>query len=211
MTGDVLSRSDLRDGVCSGVHDRESIGKTTARLFEFGRRALTDSDDFPELDSSLLESLNTIKLKFDWGRSGRLSRAKFRSDQELEVGPIHEKVAKKGHSDSAKLGKTITTLPVLKGYSFTACEEIDSVTFVFRYAPNDWLQAQGIIQLSPRPEFQGAQKRAHSTPDVIDVDELETDDEIQIIKHMVPAPITSNKKQRISGREDTTKPKKEEN
>ncbi|CAE6423105.1 unnamed protein product [Rhizoctonia solani] len=214
MTGNVLSRSDLRNGVCTGVHDRESTGTTTARLYEFGKRTLTDSDDCPELDSSLVESLNTIKLKFEWGRSGKSSRAKFNSPQELEVGPIHEKVAKKGHSDAAKLGKTITTIPVLKGCSFTVYEEIDPITFVFRYAPSDWLQAQGIIQLSPRPEPQGArgaQKRAHSTPDVIDVDELETDDEIQIIKHMIPAPTTSNKKQRTSGQEDTTNPKKEEN
>jgi hypothetical protein len=49
------------------------------------------------------------------------------------------------------------------------------------------LRARDIIPHVPEPETYGGLKRERSaTPEIVDVDQLETDDdEIQIIKHMV--------------------------
>ncbi|CAE6490557.1 unnamed protein product [Rhizoctonia solani] len=238
MSGDVAPKRVFK-AAYTASHFRQLTGRSTARLYEFGTRALTDSDGFAEPDESILGNLNTVKLIFEWGHKGsdacagpdesilgnlntvklifewghkgRLSAATF--DAPEEVGPIHEKVAKKGHSSAVKLGKTVSVSAVSKGYGFIRDEEIPQVTFVFRYAPQDWLQAEGIILRSTEPGFQEGscvKKRALSTLDVIDVDELESDDEIQIIKHMVPAPTASNKKQRASKQEDIARPKKEE-
>ncbi|CAE6472687.1 unnamed protein product [Rhizoctonia solani] len=210
MSGDVAPKRVFK-AAYTASHFRQLTGRSTARLYEFGTRALTDSDGFAEPDESILGNLNTVKLIFEWGHKGRLSAATF--DAPEEVGPIHEKVAKKGHSSAVMLGKTVSVSAVSKGYGFIRDEEIPQVTFVFRYAPQDWLQAEGIILRSTEPGFQEGscvKKRALSTLDVIDVDELESDDEIQIIKHMVPAPTASNKKQRASKQEDIARPKKEE-
>ncbi|KAG8688389.1 hypothetical protein FRC11_005502 [Ceratobasidium sp. 423] len=210
MTGTIWSKEDLIKG-CSGTHDMQYTGTSTARLYEFGKRTLTDRDDCPKPDQSLLKDLNTIKLIFDWGREGKPKPPRSFYDPR-ELGPIHEKAAKKGHSGAAKLGKTITVRPNSSTIPFTGSENIKPVTFVFCYAPEDWLQARDIIPRSPEPESQRPQKRARSTtPDVVDVDELETDDdEIQIVKHMIPAPATGNKRKRTEGRENAPRPKKEE-
>ena len=80
----------------------------------------------------LLENLNTIKLVFEWGRIGEKIQPKFNAPQ--EIGPIHEKAIKKGHSGAVRLGNTIST-PIVSGrFDFTTYEEIKPIKFVFRYA-----------------------------------------------------------------------------
>ncbi|CAE6430830.1 hypothetical protein ACGC1H_001255 [Rhizoctonia solani] len=182
---------------------KHQTGTSTARLYEFGTRALTDSEDAAKPDQSILKSLNTIKLVFEWGRR----RESFKASQfevPPETGPIHEKAAKKSHSGAVKLGKTIN-VATSNTVFFTTYMKVKPITFLFCYAPEGWLRARDIIPRNPElePESKGTQdtlKRERSvTPDVIDIDELETDDdEIQIIKHMIPAPVATNKRRRVS-------------
>ncbi|KAJ1310814.1 hypothetical protein OPQ81_009334 [Rhizoctonia solani] len=86
---------------------------------------------------------------------------------------------------------------------------------MFCYAPEDWLRAREIIPRSPEPEFRDdkrtMKRERTTTPDIIDIDDLETDDdEIQIVKHMIPAPVPPNKRQRTLGQTGTNGTKKEE-
>ncbi|CUA73665.1 hypothetical protein RSOLAG22IIIB_01194 [Rhizoctonia solani] len=192
-------------------HYEQPIGTTTARLYEFGKRTLTDSNDYAKPDESIIKNLNTIKLKFTWGNTGKLVPYVCSAPQEIEL--IHEKAAKKGHSGAAKLGKTIT-IPTPASVDFAPDKAIKPITFVFNYAPEDWLRARDIIPGGPETisqDNQGILKRERSTtPEIIDIDDLETDDdEIQIIKHMIPAPAPNNKRQRVE-RRDEARPKKEE-
>ncbi|KAL5640713.1 hypothetical protein ACGC1H_001257 [Rhizoctonia solani] len=214
MTGAVRRKERLFEGY-STKHSKEHTGGFTARLYEFGNRTLTD-DDCSKPPQSLLENLNTIRLTFKWGHHEGTSLQPiktFHVPHELE--PIHEKAAKKGHPGAAKLGKTVAISTISNSVRFVESKSIKSVSFVFRYAPLAWLQARDIIPRSPESEPQRTHitlKRERSiTQDIIDVDELETDDdEIQIIKHMIPAPIISNKRQRASGSGSVLKTKSEE-
>ncbi|KAG8688390.1 hypothetical protein FRC11_005503 [Ceratobasidium sp. 423] len=197
----------------SGQHFRQRTGASAARLYEFGRRALTDSDDCGQLDQSLLNSLNTVKLVVDRGRRGTSApRKTFHVPQ--EIGAVNEKAVKKGHSGAAKLGTTIS-VSTSSGIGFAPSKETKPITFVFCYAPEDWLRARDIVPRGPGADSQGDRstlKRERSvTPDIIDIDDLETDDEgIHIVKHMVPAPANNNKKQRTRGQADSTRLKTEE-
>ncbi|KEP54986.1 hypothetical protein V565_009760 [Rhizoctonia solani 123E] len=216
MTGMVRPKERLFEGY-STKHSKERTGSFTARLYEFGNRTLTDDDDCLKPPQSLLENLNTIKLTFEWGhREGTSLQPRKTFHVPHELGPIHEKAAKKGHSGAAKLGKTVTTSTISNDVRFVEFKGIKPVSFVFRYAPEGThsMRARGIIPRSPEPEPQGTHivlKRERSiTPNILDVDELETDDdEIQIVKHMVPAPAISNKRQRTSGSGSAVKIKNE--
>ncbi|KDN34303.1 hypothetical protein RSAG8_12597, partial [Rhizoctonia solani AG-8 WAC10335] len=193
---------------------RHRIGNASARLYEFGTRMFTDRDDVAKPDQTVLKSLNTIKLVFEWGHRGNISEIWDGFHDHREIGPIHEKAAKKGHSGAAKLGKTIN-LTTSSTVHFATHKHIKPVTFIFCYAPEDWLRARDIVPRSPEPEPQearGTQKRERSaTPSVVDIDELETDDdEIQIVKHMIPASVTNNKRQRTEKRGSIPRPKNEE-
>ncbi|KAL5640714.1 hypothetical protein ACGC1H_001258 [Rhizoctonia solani] len=213
MSGLATPETRLFEGY-SYQHYRQLTGNSTARLYEFGKRTLTDSDDCAKLDESILKDLNTIKLKLSWGHQGE--SVPYAHSAPQEIGTIHEKAAKKGHSGAAKLGKVISVPTVSTTVGFTPAETIALVTFVFNYAPEGWLRARDIIPRdSQEPESQDNRrnilKRERSTtPDIIDIDDLETDDdEIQIIKHMVPASVANNKRQRVD-RRDAAKPKNEE-
>ncbi|CAE6526094.1 unnamed protein product [Rhizoctonia solani] len=211
LTGSVLYQKNIAKREV-GQLSKEPIGTSTAQLYEFGRRVLTDKDNGIKLDSSRAKRLNTIQVGFVWGRGGD-SRSKTRFEMHEDIGPIHEKTAKKGHAGAAKLGKTV---PIDKATrcNFYPNKTIKKVKFVFCYAPEDWLRAREIIMDTPEPDSQNSQrtqKRACSnTSETVDVDELDTDDdEIQFIKHLIPVPI-ANKKQRTTTRERTVQPKVED-
>ncbi|KAL5640710.1 hypothetical protein ACGC1H_001254 [Rhizoctonia solani] len=187
LTGGVLYRKNIVRGEI-GQLSKESTGTSSARLYEFGRRVLTDKDAGIKLDSFKAKRLNTIQVDLAWGRGGD-SKSKKRFDEYEDIGPIHEKTAKKGHAGAAKLGKTVS-IDRATHCSFYPNKTIKQVTFVFCYAPEDWLRAREIIVDTPEPDSQnscGTQKRPRSkTPEAVDVDELDTDDdEIQFIKHLV--------------------------
>ncbi|CAE6346321.1 unnamed protein product [Rhizoctonia solani] len=211
LTGGVLYRKDIvRGGI--GQLSKESTGISSARLYEFGRRVLTDKDAGIKLDSSKARCLNTIQVDFAWGRGGD-SKLKKRFDEYVDISPIHEKSAKKGHTGAAKLGKTVS-IDKATHCGFYPNKSIKQATFVFCYAPEDWLRAREIIMDTPKPNprnSRGTQKRPRSkTPEAVNVDELDTDDdEIQLIKHLVPVPVAS-KRQRTATQEQNVQLKIED-
>ncbi|KAG8709684.1 hypothetical protein FRC09_000523 [Ceratobasidium sp. 395] len=179
-------------------------GQTTStssiRLFSFGKRLLTDKEDIAPSKGSPQKDLNTIRVTFEWGEAG-IVQPQTNFWVPKENGPIHEKVAKKGHSGSAGLGSasSLQYSPTVVSF-FEPARDIQPVVFVFRYAPEDWLQAQGIIP----PKNLLTQKRDRdATPDIIDIDNLETDDEdVTLVKHLVPAN-TSSKRQKVKDESET--------
>ncbi|CAE6472668.1 unnamed protein product [Rhizoctonia solani] len=212
LTGGVLYRKKISIGEVGQLAE-ESIGTSTARLYEFGSRVLTDKDTGIKLDSSVVKRLNTIQVDFVWGRGGQ-PKPKKHFEEYKDIGPIHEKAAKKGHAGAAKLGKTVSTNRATR-CDFRPNNSIKQATFIFRYAPEDWLRAREIIAGLPEPDSQNsgsAQKRPRSrTPEVINVDDFDTDDDdIQFIKHLVPASIISNKRQHTVTQERTVQLKAED-
>ncbi|KAG8731282.1 hypothetical protein FRC11_004577 [Ceratobasidium sp. 423] len=212
MRGTVWNTANLLYGLVGelGAHQ---IGPSTARLYEFGRRILTDGtilfklpdkEDALKLSDAQLNYLNTIAATFAWGVQGELQLSEYRTPEELP--PINEKSVKNGHSGSAGLGKTIERSQMAPySCNFYSLIGLKPTTFVFRYAPRDWLQARGIIPYSPRPspnpQIKPKRKRSFSS-DVIDTDDLHTDDEGAFAaKRPVPAPIAARKKQRTVKRE----------
>ncbi|KAG9093738.1 hypothetical protein FS749_013832 [Ceratobasidium sp. UAMH 11750] len=144
-------------------------------------RILTDQEDIAPSHGGPREDLNVIRLTFRWGFAGQ---TKIRTSFPLpkENGPIHEKAAKKGHTGSAGLGSITSIKHQPRSCAFEPDPELDPVVFIFRYAPEDWLQARGII-----PDEHSSQKRDRdATPDIIDIDDLETDDDdVMVVKHLV--------------------------
>ncbi|CAE7118050.1 unnamed protein product [Rhizoctonia solani] len=212
MRPTVTSKTKLQK-FSTGKLYKHQTGTSTARLYEFGTRVLVDTDDSVKPNQLVLQNLNTIKLIFEWGQRRELLST-HRFEVPAEIGPIHEKAAKKSHSGAAKLGKTIS-VATSTTVAFTTLTTVKPITFMFCYAPEGWLRARDIIPRNPESESQDTQdslKRERSaTPDIIDIDELETDDdEIQVVKHMIPAPVTTNKRRRTSKQESGPGTKKEE-
>ncbi|KAF8599293.1 hypothetical protein BDV93DRAFT_609407 [Ceratobasidium sp. AG-I] len=183
------------------------------RPYCFGKRKLTDNEDIAPLSREVQKDLNAIRVELNWGHIGQPTP--LLCDDIPDAKPLHEKMAKKGHSGSAELGKPTAKQP--NGWSnFKLDPNVRSLTFVFRYASQDWLQAREITPYSQQsrssstPE-RGTKKRPRSaTPDVIDIDDLETDDdEIVVVKHLIPAPVVQKKKPRRVKDEDGVRPKLE--
>ncbi|CAE6418816.1 unnamed protein product [Rhizoctonia solani] len=207
LTGGVLYQKDIVRKE-TGQLSKESTGTSSARLYEFGRRVLTDKDTGMKLDNSATKRLNTIQVDFAWGRGGDSKLKKRFGEKYEDIGPIHEKTAKKGHAGAAKLGKTVS-IDRATHCSFYPNKTIRQTTFVFCYAPEDWLRAREIIVDTPEPdtqEPQSTQKRARSkTPETLNVDELDTDDdEVQFIKHLVPVPIATKRQRTATGTQKQT-------
>ncbi|KAG9120044.1 hypothetical protein FRC07_004625 [Ceratobasidium sp. 392] len=183
----------------------QATSPSTVRLFSFGKRVLTDKEDNLNSDSNLGE-LNTIRLHFYWVYEGKW-RPKTAFSIPRAHGPINEKVAKKGHAGSAGLGDTTTAI----GGRYATCSirlvaGVKPIKFIFHYAPEDWLQAREIVPLTSS----SLKRERSTTPDVIDIDDLETDDdEVTIVKHMAPVPLAPASKRRKIKNEDDTKPKPE--
>ncbi|KAG8771468.1 hypothetical protein FRC12_003593 [Ceratobasidium sp. 428] len=183
------------DSKCRG----QTISTSSIRLFSFGKRLLTDREDIAPSKGSPQKDLNTIRVTFEWGKAGIV---KPQTDFWVpkENGPIHEKVAKKGHSGSAGLGSTSSLQSPPTVVNFEPARDIPTVVFVFRYAPEDWLQAQGIM---PHGKPSTQKRDRDATPDIIDIDDLETDDEdVTLVKHLVPAN-ASNKRQKLKEENET--------
>ncbi|KAG8721677.1 hypothetical protein FRC08_011086 [Ceratobasidium sp. 394] len=177
-----------------------STNNSTIRLFSFGKRILTDQEDIAPSHDGPRDDLNVIRLTFRWGFAGQ---TKIRTSFPLpkENGPIHEKAAKKGHTGSAGLGSTTSIKGQPRSCPFEPDPELDPVVFIFRYAPEDWLQARGIIS----DEHSSQKRDRDATPDIIDIDDLETDDDdVMVVKHLIPAPVApSNKRRKIQDKDDT--------
>ncbi|CAE6532654.1 unnamed protein product [Rhizoctonia solani] len=211
MSGKVSRKHKVVKGF-TRQHFRQRTGASTARPYEFGRRTLSDNYGDRKLVPSLSDSLNTIKLVVDWGYgSPPVPRETFPAPQ--EVGPVHERAVKKGHDGAAQLGTEISVPPSTDGVVFTSSKEIKPITFTFCYASENWLRARDIIPCSRESDSQDRDGRTlkcerSATLDIIDIDDLETDDEVHIIKHVAPASATSSKKQRtLKGKSE--KPKEE--
>ncbi|CAE6444005.1 unnamed protein product [Rhizoctonia solani] len=181
------------------VHELDShrTGSSTVRLFEFGKRILTDREDAARPSDAQLYYLNTIVARFNWGLIGTAQPALDFSVPQ-EAAPLNEKSVKKGHSGSAGLGRAVARAQLPNHMcTFSPSAAANPVMFVFRYAPRDWLKARDIIppspQPSPSPQIKPKRERSFDS-DVIDIDDLLTDDEVVVEKHMVPAPATSRKK-----------------
>ncbi|QRV91643.1 hypothetical protein RhiJN_19661 [Ceratobasidium sp. AG-Ba] len=205
--GKVLPSAWRKNGRDSARMLGVEIASSTVRAFHFGKRLLTDKEEDLSSHSNNLQDLNIVQIRFQWGLDSE-PRARTEYAVPKELGPIHEKAAKKGHAGSAGLGNTTIALP---GHSticqFIPAPEFEPLVFRFRYAPEDWLQARGIIESSSSSSLKRGRE---DSAEVIDIDDLETDDdEIQIVKHLAPVPTTTvHKRQKVKSEGDT-KPKPE--
>ncbi|CAE6424057.1 unnamed protein product [Rhizoctonia solani] len=187
-----------------GVLYKKPTGPNTARTFEFGKRKLTENDTGMTLDESAINRLNTIQLELVWGTRGRLKiRKTFKYVQ--DVGPIDEKSNKKGPADAAKLGKTIF-IDRSKSRAFQPDPTLKKTVFIFKYAPESWLRAEGIIP-------NDSHIRNYIDVDVLDQDTKaepdtksgivrrsmahtrvfwDSEGEIEVLKHLAPVPLHGN-------------------
>ncbi|CAE6478915.1 unnamed protein product [Rhizoctonia solani] len=183
-------------------------GHSSFRLYEFGKRRMTDKEDVFQTGRprALLNELNAIKVRFAWGHQGAVVERTEFFDSPSESAPIHEVEAKpmQGLSGSAQLSQNNT----MSGYSYSSCdfnpaEGVKATTFIFRYASREWLQARDIIERTPRrigsPSPRIIPKRARSiTPKPIIIGKLEAkdneDDDVVFVKHVIPVKAGPRKK-----------------
>ncbi|CAE6526106.1 unnamed protein product [Rhizoctonia solani] len=62
-----------------------------------------------------------------------------------DIGPIREESTKEGTTDAAKLGKTVN-IPTSRSRPFSPDPTLKRAVFIFKYAPESWLRAKGIIR-----------------------------------------------------------------
>ncbi|KEP54981.1 hypothetical protein V565_009710 [Rhizoctonia solani 123E] len=139
-TNDQVTAGDI------GELGHHPTGPSSFRLYEFGKRKMTDREDTFQTGRprALLNELNTIKIRFAWGHQVEVNeRAEFFNDPS-EAAPIHEAEAKtmQGLSGSAWLSRNNT----VSDYSYSFCDfrpedGVMSTTFIFRYAP----QGKGLV------------------------------------------------------------------
>ncbi|KAF8606913.1 hypothetical protein BDV93DRAFT_604230 [Ceratobasidium sp. AG-I] len=154
-------------------HDAKYTAETI-RSFQFGRLQLTDKETLAPVDDPMQLELNTIKMTFQWitgfepVAQKRTKKAKKKkqsledddSDSDADPAPkpenqkaryVHEQIAKKlAHSGSAVLGPPTRRESASSGnkgkvWTYDYADK-DPVSFVFRYAPKEWLQDKGIIR-----------------------------------------------------------------
>ncbi|KAG9121315.1 hypothetical protein FRC07_002757 [Ceratobasidium sp. 392] len=191
-----------KSGKCRG----QVTSTSSMRLFAFGKRLLTDNEAVAPSNGSSQKDLNIIQVKLLWGTAGVPTPQTY-FEVPKENGPIHEKAAKKGHTASAGLGNSsnLECKPTCR--HFEPSNLIEPLVFIFRYAPEDWLQAQGIM---PSKTLSSQKRGRDPTPDIIDIDDLESDDDSVIVaKYLVPVTTSSsNKRQKVKD-QDQVKGKQE--
>ncbi|QRV76796.1 hypothetical protein RhiJN_04811 [Ceratobasidium sp. AG-Ba] len=200
-SGRVLPSEDIARDMYNTI-EGQAIDTSTVRLFTFGERLLTDREDIASSKKRPRKDLNTIRVTLEWGLAGN-ERLQRQFKHSRENGPIHKKAAKNGHAGSVGLGKLVEIDYTPTSTSFKP-SQTKPVVFIFRYGPKDWLLARGIIA------SEKSQKRVRDgTPELVDVDGLETDDdEITVVRHMIPVPVTSTHK-RPKTRHEGIQPKVE--
>ncbi|KAF8599292.1 hypothetical protein BDV93DRAFT_609406 [Ceratobasidium sp. AG-I] len=198
-----------------GTKQGQTCGDSLIRPYTFGKRKLTDDETIAPLGLEVEKDLNTIRLELSWGRVGppRLWEPR---DGDVETKPLHEKMAKKGHSECAELGKPVADPRSLGvSYPFHAIPDSKPVAFIFRYASQDWLQAREIVPFSQNtkvcysPKSSSTNKRPRiDTPDIIDIDDLESDeDDVVVLKHLAPVTTPPHKRPRKMKGEWDAQPK----
>jgi len=109
--------------------------------YRFGKLALTDDDSVASVDDPRMMELGTIRLVLDWVQV--VEQLPFRPTAEVQaLGPVHERT-KKARSHNAELGEARRSTK--KQWFTTTSIGRRKTTVVFQYAPEDWLQARGII------------------------------------------------------------------
>ncbi|CUA67260.1 hypothetical protein RSOLAG22IIIB_07307 [Rhizoctonia solani] len=120
-----------------------AAGNNAERPYHFGKQQLTDDEDISSSDDPRLLELNTIRLVLDWVYVTEERVHHQPTDPPPNLGPIHEKAAKKANGDSAGLG-TVRPSAARQWYS-TQSIGMKKTMLVFHYAPEDWLMAKKII------------------------------------------------------------------
>ncbi|CAE7051396.1 unnamed protein product [Rhizoctonia solani] len=135
-----------------------AAGDHAERPYHFGRQQLTDDEDISSPDDPRLSELNTIRVVLDWVYVTEERVHHQPPPPAPNLGPIHEKAAKKAHGDSAGLG-TVRPSATRQWYS-TQSIGMKKTVLVFHYAPEgklssrvrddinvrvDWLMAKKII------------------------------------------------------------------
>ncbi|KAF8754093.1 hypothetical protein RHS01_06452 [Rhizoctonia solani] len=120
-----------------------AAGSNAERPYHFGKQQLTDDDDLSSPDDPRLSELNTIRILLDWVYVTEERAQHQPTGPPPNLGPIHEKAAKKAHGDSAGLGAVRPS--AARQWYTTQSIGMKKTMLVFHYAPEDWLMAKKII------------------------------------------------------------------
>ncbi|KAH7317528.1 hypothetical protein B0J17DRAFT_686751 [Rhizoctonia solani] len=127
------------------------VGSDSIRLYQFGKRKFTDEEDIDFSNTTPVEDLGTIRLVIGWGQKVPKKHTSHSfKDPDPASGTVNEKLAKKGFWDVAGLSPA-TGSRRQTFYNFVK-KDATSGNFLFRYASEDVLKAQGIIPTVPKSE-----------------------------------------------------------
>ncbi|KAG9122518.1 hypothetical protein FRC07_001067 [Ceratobasidium sp. 392] len=157
---------------------------------------MTDQEDRAPLDDPTLQDLNTIKVTIAWINgckkvyydedSKPKETAQSGTENSIEADPparwVNEQMAQKGHAGSAELGPLIPNPPQADSptkikkkkkkqdwhYKYQKVDSPPPLSFVFHYAPKEWLQDRGIIRqpaATPVVDLSATQPQPQPTQD----------------------------------------------
>ncbi|CUA73669.1 hypothetical protein RSOLAG22IIIB_01196 [Rhizoctonia solani] len=181
--------------------------------FQFGNLMTTD-DLALEGHGIHPSDLNTIKVVVEWGRSKIRELSPEDLDQARFIPPperglVHESAVKHMNYSAAILGSPVASNTSSHAYTYTFRREtnLERLTFIFHYGSPDWLRERNVMRPLKRPR-----STPSTTPEYIDVDAfedniktepdaevgtvqrpttrrrvfLDSDEEIEVLKHLVP-------------------------
>ncbi|CAE6495401.1 unnamed protein product [Rhizoctonia solani] len=166
--------ADERAENLRGWLDGHQVGVKKTRPFQFATLELTDNQ--AKAEQVHPEDLHTIRVELEWGRSQpqntRLKKTRPKFSKPKTKGPIYEKMVKTGNHSCARLGSPVPSEPLPYARPFCPVKtNVGQVTFIFRYASADWLQANA-VKINQAPN-------ANNDKEIIDVDQMESEPELE--------------------------------
>ncbi|KZS88005.1 hypothetical protein SISNIDRAFT_490523 [Sistotremastrum niveocremeum HHB9708] len=151
----IVSKRFDPDGPKTHIVTRCRVDNLHKRQLMFGKISLTDDDAAAEKDAKRINSLGTICVRMTpiiVVKTTRQRNSKA-SDVRQEFLPVHEQ-QKKGSSHCLQFGRQSVKAAVRRPSrtEFRRVQAKPTYEFLFHYAPQEWLQAKGIIVSSTKPQ-----------------------------------------------------------
>ncbi|KAF8606830.1 hypothetical protein BDV93DRAFT_520452 [Ceratobasidium sp. AG-I] len=202
-----LSPSQVARGIW-GDKDGMSVPSGMRRLFVFCGRNLTDQDDLASPDDPRRADFGTIQVALQWVYYTNIT-LRHKPGKPKEAGLVHERAVKKGHRSAVDLTDPVPSRRKSGTTRYKLDASLPLARFTFRYGPEEWLRAKGIIDAplkgkkrldhesakqkrksSPNPFLDDLEPsgssvtkrlRAYDPADVIDIDDLESDGDSDVV------------------------------
>ncbi|KZT33754.1 hypothetical protein SISSUDRAFT_1065894 [Sistotremastrum suecicum HHB10207 ss-3] len=151
----IVSKRFDPDGPKTHIVTRCRVDNLHKRQLMFGKISLTDDDAAAEKDTKRISSLGTICVRMTPIKITKSTKQLSGKESDVSQGflPVYEQ-HKKGSNHCLQLGRQSVKAAVRRPNrtEFRRVQAKPTYEFLFHYAPQEWLQAKGIIVSRTKPQ-----------------------------------------------------------